>query len=117
MSRNRIVLHAEDERGEVIPNTEVVIDAFSWGASIPFIRAFRAIVPSASLKETKEFWDAFRDAYDTLVNNNRLGMIDQIKECAVYLTHEEMVALATELQAKKRAVMAKIQEAEYASED
>lgn len=117
MSRNRIVLHAEDERGEVIPNTEVVIDAFSWGASIPFIRAFRSIVPSASLKETKEFWDSFRNAYDTLVSKNRLGMIEQIKECAVYLTHEELEVLSDQLQAKKRAVMAQIKRAEYDSDN
>lgn len=115
--RTRIVFHAEDERGEVIPNTEVSIDAFSSGAAIPFIRAFRAIAPSASLKECKDFYDAFRAAYETLVNKNRSGLIHQVKECAVYLSNTELATLAKDLQAKKAYVEAQIRLAEYNSED
>ena len=95
MNRHIIRYYAEDAvTGEMLDKTEGVISDRGLDSVITFIRAFRAIVPDASLKESVDFKDAFLEVFNIFAKDNRMATIEQIRSGLFLLNDEKLFAVA-----------------------
>lgn len=104
MDRHIIRFHAENARtGEVMPGTDGVISDRGLENFIRFVKAFRAIVPTASLKESVDFKDDFVEVFEKFANHNRMATIAQIRADVTFLTQADLDAMASLINARKHA--------------